>query len=70
MQEGESSGVVGHALTSEKPKKAKFRDLQNSHAHLPFVADSEEGIGGVTIVEMPQEREEHVRQRQRIPLVP
>ena len=69
MQEDESSGVVAHALTSEKPKKAKFRDLQNSHAHLPFV-DGEEFIGGVTIVEMCQEREEHVRQRQRIPLVP
>jgi hypothetical protein len=59
MQEDESSGVVAHALTSEKPKKAKFRNLQNSHAHLPFV-DGEEFIGGVTIVEMCQEREEHV----------
>jgi hypothetical protein len=48
-----------YSRTSEKPKKAKFRDLQNSHAHLPFV-DGEEFIGGVTIVEMRQEREEHV----------
>ena len=45
--------------TSEKPKKAKFRDLQNSQAHLPFV-DGEEFIGGVKIVEMRQAREEHV----------
>ena len=55
MQEDESSGVVAHALTAEKPKKAKFRDLQNSHAHLPLV-DGKEFIGGVTIVEMCQER--------------
>ena len=47
------------SCTSEKLKKAKFRDLQNSHAHLPFV-DGEEFIGGVTIVEMRQAREEHV----------
>ena len=45
--------------TSEKPKKAKFRDLQNSQAHLPL-GDGEEFIGGVTIVEMGQAREEHV----------
>ena len=59
VQEDECSGAVGHALTSEKPKKAKYRDLQYSHAHLLFV-DGEEFIGGVTIVEMCQEREEHV----------
>ena len=59
MQEDQSSGVVAHALTSQKPKKAKFRDLQNSQAHLPFV-DGEESIVGVTIVEMRQAREEHV----------
>jgi hypothetical protein len=45
--------------TSQKPKKAKFRDLQNSHVHFPFV-DGKEFIGGVTIVEMRQAREEHV----------
>jgi hypothetical protein len=55
MQEDESSGVVAHALTSQKPKKAKFRDLQNRHAHLPFL-DGEVFIGGVRIVEMCQER--------------
>src|SRR5918996_1683634 len=55
MQEDQSSGVVAHALTSQKPKKAQFRHLQNSYAHLPFV-DGEEFIGGVTIVEMRQER--------------
>ena len=64
MQEDESSGVVAHALTAEKPKKAKFRDLQNSHAHLPLV-DGKEFIGGVTIVEMCQEREEHMSDNDR-----
>ena len=59
MHEDECSGVVDHALTSQKTKKAKFRDLQNSYAHLPFV-DGEESIWGVTIVEMCQVREEHV----------
>jgi hypothetical protein len=44
---------------SEKPKKAKFRDLQNSHVHFPFV-DGKEFIGGVTIVEIRQAREEYV----------
>jgi hypothetical protein len=53
VHEDECSGVVAHPLTSQKPKKAKFRDLQNSNAHLPFV-DGEEFIGGVTIVEMCQ----------------
>jgi hypothetical protein len=48
MQEDESSGVVAHASTSEKPKKAKFRDLQNCHAHLPFV-DGEEFIGALRL---------------------
>jgi len=69
MQEDESSGVVAHALTSEKPKKAKFRGLKTARLIFPFV-DGEEFIGRVTIVEMCQEREEHVRQLQRIPLVP
>src|SRR5215216_3662037 len=55
--------------SSQKPNTAKFRELQDSHAGFPFV-DGEEFIGRVTIVEMRQEREEHVRQLQRIPLVP
>ena len=48
MQEDQSSGVVAHALTSEKPKKAKFRDLQNSHVHLTFV-DGKEFIGALRL---------------------
>jgi hypothetical protein len=50
MQEDESSRVVAHALTSEKPKKANFRDLhlQDSNAHLSFV-DGEEVIGALRL---------------------
>jgi hypothetical protein len=39
---------------------AKFRGLQNSQAHLPFV-DSEKFIGGYRMIERCREREEHDR---------
>ena len=58
---GLSSSTLSRTRTSEKPKKAKVRELQNGHAHLPFVV-GEEVIGGGTIVEMRQEREAYVRQ--------
>jgi hypothetical protein len=45
MHEDQSSGVVAHALTSEKPKKAKFRDLQKT-AMLIFLSSMAKGLSG------------------------